>query len=251
MAAEAEEGGAIAARLERVIGKLQRRLEKSQRETAAVLADLSRCTREAEDAKLLQREIDHRAKNSLMLAASMLQLHASRSQNETVKEQLEGATRRLHTLATVHAALHQGAEGDEAPVGWWLDRICGGLPAAPQIALQVDAPEVCWPSGIVVPLGLLAGEAVANAIKHAFPNGRAGRVQVQLHRVGAGRWSLEIKDDGAGRVDNIREGLGLKLLRTFARQLHADLTLDPGFDDRGICVRATFDAPDKDDDLLL
>jgi two-component sensor histidine kinase len=72
-----------------------------------------------------------------------------------------------------------------------------------------------------VPVGLIVNEAVTNALKHAFPGERPGRVSVRLRRQGERGLRLEIADDGIGLPGGgaDAEGGGTRLVRTLARQL--------------------------------
>jgi two-component sensor histidine kinase len=85
-----------------------------------------------------------------------------------------------------------------------------------------------------VPLSLIVTEAVTNAVKYAFPAGRSGHVSVRLTANGETA-ELVIKDDGigipAGRTETetgTRDGIGIQLIRGFARQLGASLTVEEG-----------------------
>ena len=80
-----------------------------------------------------------------------------------------------------------------------------------------------------IPCGLIVNELVTNALKHAFPQGRSGEIRVITRERGA-RLELAVEDDGVGMdVDPAgdRDGrsLGLDLVFTLARQLHADVTV--------------------------
>ena len=75
-------------------------------------------------------------------------------------------------------------------------------------------------------------EAVSNSIKYAFPHGREGSIDVLLTAEGEAA-RLVIEDDGVGIPDEggdsesgRRDGLGLQLIRGFARQLGATLSVD-------------------------
>jgi two-component sensor histidine kinase len=46
-----------------------------------------------------------------------------------------------------------------------------------------------------VPVGLIVNEAVTNALKHAFPDGRPGVVLVRVRRCGDGSLRLEVEDE--------------------------------------------------------
>ena len=100
-----------------------------------------------------------------------------------------------------------------------------------RISLNIEASELQMSSDQAVPLSLIVTEAVSNALKYAFPNGRSGTVEVCLTG-SADEAELTISDDGvgipAGRAETemgVRDGLGLTLIRGFARQLGATLNV--------------------------
>ena len=55
-----------------------------------------------------------------------------------------------------------------------------------------------------MPCGLLLGELVTNALKHAFPEQRRGVLTVQLERLPRSLLRLTVKDDGVGLVKIFR-----------------------------------------------
>jgi two-component sensor histidine kinase len=233
------------------IARLERSLKRSETYAVSLLRELAACRRKIGETKLLVREVDHRAKNSLQLAASMLQMQARIANDPEVRDQLASAMGRLRSLAHIHAALHETDAADDAPVKAWLERICYAFEITGDIALRVEAPDISWPVPLVRNLGLLAGEAVANALKHAFAGGRAGRLSVRLTEEGVACWRLQIADDGDGRPDAIVEGLGLRLLRIFAGEIGGELRLEPGLDGRGLAVSVVFDGPQLQTHSLL
>ena len=104
-----------------------------------------------------------------------------------------------------------------------------------RIRLDVQAPEVQMSSDQAVPLALIVTEAVSNAAKYAFPGGRSSSVSVRLALLEGDRISLTLQDDGigipAGRAETetgVRDGLGIQLIRGFAKQLGATLEVTEG-----------------------
>ena len=85
---------------------------------------------------------------------------------------------------------------------------------------------------ISVPCGLIINELLSNALKHAFPQGRSGRVRLGLHRAGADTLVLSVSDNGVGFPPGIdvREPrtLGLRIVNILAAQIRATLELVPG-----------------------
>lgn len=72
----------------------------------------------------------------------------------------------------------------------------------------------------MLPVALIVNEAVSNALKYAFPQGRRGHIAIEVHRAPRNRYRLTIRDDGIGLPGHWREnGLGLKLVAMFAAQI--------------------------------
>ena len=87
-------------------------------------------------------------------------------------------------------------------------------------------------------MSLIVTEVVGNALKYAFPDGRHGRISIQLAEA-EGTAELVIADDGIGlgaaqaRLDadpaepaGQPGGIGIQLIRGFVRQLRATMTVD-------------------------
>jgi two-component sensor histidine kinase len=98
-----------------------------------------------------------------------------------------------------------------------------------RLAHVVEVEDILLGIDEAVPCGLIINELVANALKHAFPADRAGRIWV---RMGADerRFILRVGDDGVGIPERIdfRESqtLGLQLVRTLTDQLEGTVSLD-------------------------
>ena len=185
---------------------------------------------------LLFKEIHHRVKNNLQIIASLLNLQASRIRVPEARAEFQSARDRVRALATLHRHLY--AEGGLHAIAMrpFLLELCDQLFQAigeregTRIRLDVQASALQMSSDQAVPLALVVTEAVSNAIKYAFPAGRAGHVSVRLTELDGDMLELVVQDDGvgipAGRAETetgIRDGLGIQLIRGFARQLGADL----------------------------
>jgi two-component sensor histidine kinase len=76
-------------------------------------------------------------------------------------------------------------------------------------------------------LGLIVTELVINALKHAFPGSRPGRVVV-AYEIEPEGWTLSVTDDGIGRPDpgrGAKVGLGTSVVEALARQLGAHVVM--------------------------
>ena len=199
----------------------------------------------------LIREVNHRTKNALQLAVSLLGVQARHVDSPACRDALEAAMGRLKRVGEVHALLtYRSGRPDVIDCPDYLRRLCREMeeslsPSGGRVTVEWDAEdEALWGPDLVVPLGLIVGEAVTNALKHAFPDGREGRVRVELRAVGGGTMRLLVEDDGTGIPAERRAGsLGLRLIEMFAKQVKGGAVMEAGQGGQGTAVVVTFPDP--------
>ncbi|MFS8369696.1 sensor histidine kinase [Acetobacter indonesiensis] len=183
--------------------------------------------------ELLMREIHHRVKNNLQIVASLLNLQASRISNPEVRAEFALARDRVRALATLHRTLYAEDRLDSLNMAVFLKELCeqtvhiAGEGDEGRISVNVMSDDFSMNPDQAVPLALIVTEIVTNSIKYAFPEGRAGTISVNLS-VANGIATLKIGDNGIGCLIEPgafadQHGIGLKLIKGFARQLNADL----------------------------
>jgi two-component sensor histidine kinase len=111
----------------------------------------------------------------------------------------------------------------------YLERLVSGYEALyPAVPVRLAAEPVSLDLDRAVHLGLIVNELVTNALKHAFPQGRAGEVHVIL-RAADQHVDLAVRDNGVGWPPGVRledsQTLGLRIVRLLARRLAADATM--------------------------
>jgi PAS domain S-box-containing protein len=239
-------------RLQEANARLEEEVERRQRTEATLRDALAQGQEDIRYRDFLIREVDHRTKNALQLAVSLLGVQARHVEDPGCRGALETAMGRLRRMGEVHALLtYRAADGPDAiDFPDYLRRLCrevaeGLSDTDARVRLEVEAEEeAMWGPDLVVPLGLIAGEALTNALKHAFPGGRAGRVRVELRAVGDGTMRLLVEDDGAGLPAERRAGsLGLRLVEMFAKQVKGGAAMEAGRGGRGTAVVVTFPDP--------
>ena len=234
--------GAYAPRLTRSTPIELRQLSRAFSDATHALSAHEERLRVAESHQaLLIKEIHHRVKNNLQIIASLLNLQANRIRQPEARAEFASARDRVRALATLHRHLYSDGELHTLNMRSFLIELCGQLFQAigekegRRIRLEIEAPDIVMSTDQAVPLALVVTEAVSNAIKYAFPGGRSGVVSVRLTEEMEGIAKLVIQDNGigipAGRAETetgIRDGLGIQLIRGFARQLGATLEVLEG-----------------------
>ncbi len=190
-----------------------------------------------EEKEILLREVHHRVKNNLQVVVSLLNLQSQNVPDERVREIFKESRNRIRSMALVHERLYQSSDLSRVDFAEYLRRLTThlfhsyGLDAG-RIELEVDAGDVRLDVNTAVPLGLIINELVSNAIKHAFPDGRRGKIAVGLKALEGGRFRLAVSDDGAGFPEGVdfrnTESLGMQIVTMLAEQLEGKLALERG-----------------------
>lgn len=194
--------------------------------------------RALEEKTVLLNEVHHRVKNNLQVISSLLNMQSRRAPPE-VQHALEESQSRVKAMALIHQMLYEGKVFASVDLGPYLERLCSLLRQSflghrrdIKLALDVGSESVCVDLQRAVPCGLLVNELATNAIKHAFPAGRAGRVDVRLSRPAPGCGEIVVGDDGVGLPEDVAPGvtrsLGFQLIPALCEQLEGDLRLERG-----------------------
>ena len=158
--------------------------------------------------EVLLQEIHHRVKNNLQVITSLLNLHASRSGNKEVAENLHDSQNRIRAMALIHERLYQSQNLSMVDFNDYIRAISGELFHSyclhpERIRLEIEVEKVMLDINKAIPCGLIINEVITNAFKYAFPdeNIRNGILQIKMHRDNAGMVQLRISDNGIGLPD--------------------------------------------------
>lgn len=189
-----------------------------------------------DDQQLLMKEINHRAKNSLQLVASMLQLQARGIDDATLNGHLTEASDQISAVGRLYERLTHEANSEKIDLGSYLAQVCRDVAeSGSNCELHIEAPKgILFDPERAIHLALIVNELVTNACKYAYPDNVHGHVWVKL-RSESGAISLSIRDEGAGLPPGFdvarSRGLGMRIVTNLAAQLGASLT--PGNGGRG------------------
>jgi two-component sensor histidine kinase len=209
-----------------VLEALQRsgRAENQARidELERLLAQKDRQLRESEQR---YREFHHRVMNDL----AGLDMHAhSQWQTAGQPEPCSKCIARLDATIELYGLLDKIGPG-QAPkirVAPYLQKVAQTLQRAFAGNLKIETsldPLVSLRRERASLIGLIFHEAIANALKYAFPRGSHGTVRTSFRRVGNG-YELVVADDGVGfDPEGVKKGVGTQVMRHLAQQLNGTM----------------------------
>ena len=195
-------------------------------------------------------EANHRIANNLAMIAGLARLQAGnvrdaedRFTGREVRLMLQEFGGRVDAVARLHRLLANPGQPASIDLTDYLRGITEGVIAtmshAGSVDLRFDGEAECSISSKrALPLGLIVGELVTNAVKYAHPTGIAGQISIACHKGPDGRIAVEVSDDGVGLPDGFdpmeSTHLGLRLVRSLAQQLGAEITFE--YDGLGLRV---------------
>lgn len=179
---------------------------------------------------VLLREIHHRVKNNLAVAASMLQLQVLESADPELEAILTRSQERLFAMGRVHEHLYRTRDLRSVDMRSYLGSLIAHLQSSlgrRDINLMIDIDPLKLDLDIASPCGLIVNELVTNAFKHAFPkiatDGAAAQYEIQVKlRQEGDTLTLTVSDNGVGLDPDVlsKPSLGIQLVQLLVSNLH-------------------------------
>jgi len=135
----------------------------------------------AELAETLNREINHRVKNNLMMVVGLLQMQIAGETETRTAAALHDAMTRLLTFAEIHTQLRFAAteEVDLLAMTQRIAEVTRSVFAKAEMEVQVEGEIVPCSAKECTPLLIVINELITNAVKHGLP-AEDGKLHVQV-----------------------------------------------------------------------
>ena len=191
-----------------------------------------------EEKEILLREIHHRVKNNMQIISSLLNLQTTYTDDENVVDILKESQNRVKSMAMIHEKLYQSNELAKIDFKDYINKLSTFLRQSyiisnDQVMIETAVENTYLNIDTAVPCGLIINELITNSIKHAFPDGLNGIINIGLVEDN-GKFILNVKDNGVGFPEIINfkntETLGLQLVNNLVLQLDGtiDINVDHG-----------------------
>jgi PAS domain S-box-containing protein len=185
--------------------------------------------------EILLKEIHHRVKNNLQVVASMLHLQAGYIKDREARILFEESQKRVESMAILHEKLYRSKDLARIDFREYVVDLAGNLltlntDKASRIEMKVDIEGVILDINNSIPCGLIINELASNALAHAFPDGRKGRIDISMRSGSGGRIGLTVRDNGTGFPEDIdfrnTASLGMQLVTSLVKQLGGLIEMD-------------------------
>jgi len=175
----------------------------------------------------LLHEVDHRVKNNLQVISSLMLLKARRTPEGEARDALQSMAERIGALSTAHRMLYSEGDITHFNLGDFAAEFLADMNAGldpDHLRVEADVEPIAVAAAMAAPLALLIHELTANALRHAFPDEREGRVSIVARR-NEGGMHLTIRDDGVGlaAAPPNPAGFGRNLVEMVVRQMRGTI----------------------------
>ena len=209
---------------------LEARVEQRTADLGAALAER----------EVLLQEVHHRVKNNLQVISSLMNMQVRTLPAGPGQRALQECRTRVEAIALIHEKLYQAQDYADVPFSDYARSLAANVVRAVgtvsgAIVLKVEIEELHLSVDRAIPCGLILNELLVNCFKHAFAEGQAGTITVQMSAGDGRRVRLRVADDGRGAPDGRglpgTASLGMRLVTTLARQLRGEVAIvtSPGF----------------------
>jgi two-component sensor histidine kinase len=184
---------------------------------------------------LLVREIHHRVKNYLYQIISLLESQSLYLNNDAVKAALQDTQNRVHAVVLLHEKLDATTAVPKVNVHTYVLELINHLYESfdfrnHDIVITNKVEPIYLDTPEVLPLAVILNEAVTNALKYAFPDGRRGHIHLTIIQTPTGMIRMQIRDNGVGLPADFRPAfgktLGFTLIAGLANQLEGSCGIE-------------------------
>lgn len=213
-----------------------RRIELEQVRLAAEhdrrLLDEARRTSAIRETML--KEVNHRIHNNLQTIQSLIRIQSRKPIEPQLMLQEIG--KRVWAISEIHNLLYRSAEYSSLELSSFIRVLAanpGIVPPERGVTVRCDLETVTTDIRQAVPVALIVLEAVTNALKHGFPDGRKGEIVITLRRDGDAA-EIVVRDNGVGLPGEAQGASGTKLAAMLAEQIEGSVSwCDVSRDDPG------------------
>jgi PAS domain S-box-containing protein len=211
-------------------------LEKRVAERTADLQEaLASIEKSLNEKVVMLREIHHRVKNNLQIIISLLNLQSRQFSDPQIRDAIRESQNRVRAISMVHEQIFISSDIENIDLGAYIHSLATNLFSfyklpTERVHIHTTMENITTNIDTAVPLGLIINELFSNAIRHAFPGERAGKISITGTDTG-GMLEIRVMDNGIGMPPAADpEGdttLGLKLVHILSDQLNGTVEFLP------------------------
>lgn len=188
-----------------------------------------------EEKEFILKEVHHRVNNNMQLINCFLTLGSRYIEDEKALQMLRESQGRIKSMQIIYRQLYKSQDISRINLNQYLTDLILKIfstynTLGDKIVIETMIEDLPLDISKIIPLGLIINELLTNALKHAFIDGRSGKISISLNSIDENEAVLIVKDNGIGIPEGIDTsgsyGLGLRLLMMMSEQIDGKYFLD-------------------------
>lgn len=181
--------------------------------------------------EVLVKELNHRVRNNLQILQSVVAMMMTSPETKAMSQEeiLSTVLNRIKAVSRVHDRIYQsGVEPGQIDTKEFVETICQDLSTQFGVESRTDVDSRYLSADESTPIAMIVNEMVTNAIKHGRRAEAPAEIDVSLKHIADGGWRLAVQDRGPGLPESASRStsLGMRLIRSLARQLGGELSVE-------------------------
>lgn len=207
----------------------------AQDPTAALTEQNRELSEGIADRDLLMQELHHRTGNNLALIVALIRMSKSQAKAEETRQVLRDLETRVGSLSKAHELMQRSTSSSDLDLADMLDEVTKNAERAftgddQIIGIKLNCPPLLLDNKLAVDIGLIVGELITNAYKHAFVGRDEGLITIEVTREADDGLTLRVFDNGVGLPEDAprperSNSLGWRMIRTLTFQHEATLSV--------------------------
>ncbi len=197
---------------------IRHKLKNQLQKTSLAEAELARQLNEKVS---LLREVNHRVKNNLTLIRSLAFLKSKDTSNPETKSALEEIESQINAISKSHELLSFESSKNKIDLKEYLEEVGKGVlygcGRTEDISLICEKTTTKLNQKTSTYVGLIFTELILNSVKHAFPDGKKGQIQLNILTQPNDTVQITVSDNGPGKknldIFKYRGSIGLGLIQ--------------------------------------
>jgi two-component sensor histidine kinase len=153
---------------------------------------------------------------SISIRMSMLAMERAQAVSGDTRSHLDLIEGRIGVLAQMHDRLRWQDRNGAIKVRDFVENLCAdvrqSLAGHRPVVVRPRIENLSLEADFVVAIGIIVNELLTNAFKYAFPDDRAGTIDVRLSQEASRQLVLVCEDNGIGCSETARSGTGTGLI---------------------------------------
>jgi len=196
----------------------------------------------------LLHEVHHRVRNNLQTVVSLLNSESAYVSNKDELDAFRNSQRRMYAMSLIYQKSYESENMSTVDMAAVIIELVAYLKQSfthsKNLTFDLQTEHIALNINEAIPLALIINEAIANAMKYAFPKFAKGKISVIFKRDEKDRLNLTVADNGVAypeMFDNENNGsLAINLIRGLTDQLDGELFIEQI---NGTCVNICFREP--------